>query len=51
MSDYKQPTYEQRCQIEILNKSGFSEQAVTEAIGGHQSSVARQLRHNNGERG
>ena len=28
MSSYKQLTYKQRCQIEALNKSGFSQQAI-----------------------
>lgn len=51
MSSYKQLTYEQRCQIEVLKKSGFSQQAIGDAIGASQSSISRELRRNIGERG
>lgn len=51
MSSYKQLTCVQRCQIEVLNKSGFSQQAIGEAIGASQSSISREPRRNTGERG
>jgi len=51
MSSYKQLTYAQRCQIEVLNRSGFSQQAIGNAVGVSQPSVSRELKRNIGERG
>lgn len=51
MSSYKQLTYEQRCQIEALNKSGFSQQAIGDSIGVTQPTISRELKRNTGERG
>jgi transposase, IS30 family len=46
MNPYKQLTYEQRCQIEVLKKSGISQQAIAALIGANQSSVSRELLRN-----
>lgn len=51
MRTYKQLTYEQRCQIEVLKKSGISQQAVAALPGINQSSVSRELSRNTGLRG
>ncbi len=51
MSDYKQLTYEQRCQIEALNKSGMTQQEIAEVVGVSQPTISRELRRNRGERG
>jgi IS30 family transposase len=51
MRTYKQLTYEQRCQIEALKKSGISQQAIAGIIGVSQSSVSRELSRNTGLRG
>jgi transposase, IS30 family len=51
MRTYKQLTYEQRCQIEALKKSGISQQAIATLIGVSQPSVSRELARNTGERG
>ncbi len=51
MSTYKQLTYEQRCQIEALKKSGMSQQAIATLIGVSQSTVSRELSRNTGLRG
>jgi transposase, IS30 family len=51
MRTYKQLTYEQRCQIEALKKSGISQQAIAKLIGVSQSSVSRELSRNTGLRG
>jgi IS30 family transposase len=51
MSSYKQLTYEQRCQIEALNKSGFSQQAIGDTVGVSQPTISRELKRNTGERG
>ena len=37
MRNYKQLTYEQRCQIEALKKSGLSQQEIAKNIGVSQS--------------
>ncbi|MES9867856.1 MAG: helix-turn-helix domain-containing protein [Candidatus Thiodiazotropha sp. LLP2] len=39
MSNYKQLTYEQRCQIEALKKSGLNQQAIAGATGVDQSTI------------
>jgi transposase, IS30 family len=51
MRTYKQLTYEQRCQIEALKKSGISQQAIAALITVSQSSVSRELSRNSGLRG
>jgi transposase, IS30 family len=51
MRTYKQLTYEQRCQIEALKKSGISQQAIATLIKVSQSSISRELSRNTGERG
>ena len=51
MSSYKQLTYEQRCQIEVLKRSGFSQEAIGQAVGTSQSAISRELSRNQGERG
>lgn len=51
MGTYKQLTYEQRCQIEALKKSGISQQAIATIICVSQSSVSRELSRNTGLRG
>lgn len=51
MSNYKQLTYEQRCQIEVLNKSRMTQQEIADAVGTSQSTVSRELKRNTGQRG
>jgi len=51
MSNYKQLTYEQRCQIEVLKKSGMSQQAIADTVGTSQSTISRELKRNTGQRG
>ena len=51
MSNYKQLTYEQRCQIEVLKKSGMTQQEIADAVETSQSTVSRELRRNRGRRG
>ncbi|MCU7921324.1 MAG: helix-turn-helix domain-containing protein [Candidatus Thiodiazotropha sp. (ex Dulcina madagascariensis)] len=51
MSDYKQLSYEQRCQIEVLKKSGMTQQEIADAVGTSQSSISRELKRNTGQRG
>lgn len=51
MKTYKQLTYEQRCQIEVLKKSGISQQAIADLIEVSQSCISRELARNTGLRG
>jgi IS30 family transposase len=51
MSTYKQLTYEQRCQIEALKRSGINQQGIAEVVGVCQSSISRELARNTGDRG
>ena len=51
MSNYKQLTYEQRCQIEALNKSGMTQQEIADMLGMSQPTISRELKRNRGERG
>jgi IS30 family transposase len=51
MRTYKQLTYEQRCQIEALNKSDLSQKAIAAIINVSQSCISRELSRNKGERG
>ena len=51
MSNYKQLTYEQRCQIEVLNKSGMTQQEIADAVETSQPTVSHELKRNTGQRG
>jgi len=51
MKQYQQLTYEQRCQIEVLKKSGMKQQAIGDAVGASQATISRELRRNTGQRG
>lgn len=51
MRQYKQLTYEQRCQIEVLIKSGFSQNKTAKTLGVSQSTISREIRRNKGLRG
>jgi len=48
---YQQLTYEQRCQIYTLMKTGFSQRYIASEIGVSQSTVSRELSRNSGDRG
>jgi IS30 family transposase len=48
---YQQLTYEQRCQIYTLKKTGFSQRRIASEIGVSQSTVSRELSRNSGDRG
>jgi len=50
MRTYKQLTYEQRCQLEVLKKSGMSQQSIAAVVGTDQSTISRELRRNRGQR-
>jgi IS30 family transposase len=45
---YRQLTQGQRCQLYALNNTGFSQQAIANAIGVDQSTVCRELERNTG---
>lgn len=51
MRCYQQLTYEQRCQISVLKKRGFSQREIAEAVGVSQSTVSRELSRNAGKKG
>ena len=51
MSNYKQLTYEQRCQIEVLKKSGMTQQEIADTVEISQSTISRELKRNRGQRG
>ena len=51
MQKYKQLTYEQRCQIYALNKSGKGQKDIAILIGVSQSTISRELKRNTGQRG
>jgi len=48
---YQQLTYEQRCQISALKKSGCSQREIADIIDVCQSTVSRELARNTGSRG
>jgi len=48
---YQQLTYDQRCQIYTLKKTGFSQRSISQQIGVSQSTVSRELSRNTGDRG
>ena len=51
MRHYQQLTYEQRCQIYVLKKRGYSQREIAKSIGVSQSNVNRELIRNTGARG
>jgi IS30 family transposase len=51
MRTYQQLTYEQRCQISALKKSGCRQRKIAETIETSQSTVSRELARNTGVRG
>ena len=51
MRTYQQLTYEQRCQISALMRSGCSQRTIAETIGTTQPTVSRELARNTGGRG
>ena len=51
MSNYKQLTYEQRCQIEALKKCGMTQQEIADAVDTSQSTTSGELKRNKGQRG
>ena len=51
MRTYKQLTYEQRCQIAVLNGTDMTQQEIADAVGTSQSTISRELRRNRSLRG
>jgi len=51
MNTYQQLTYEQRCQISVLNKSKSSQRQIADLVGVSQSTISREINRNTGERG
>jgi IS30 family transposase len=51
MNTYNQLTYEQRCQIYALMKTGNSQSKIGSAIGVSQSTISRELQRNIGLKG
>ena len=51
MNKYQQLTYEQRCQIEALKKSGFTQSQIGVMVDVSQSTISRELARNTGDRG
>ncbi|MEW7977032.1 MAG: helix-turn-helix domain-containing protein [Candidatus Sedimenticola endophacoides] len=51
MRTYKQLTYEQRCQIGVLNGTDMTQQEIADAVGTSQATVSRELRRNRSQRG
>lgn len=48
---YNQLTYEQRCQIYALKKSGFSQRQIAKNVEVNQSTISRELARNSGGKG
>ena len=48
---YQQLTYDQRCQISALKKSGMSQNRIAIIIGTSQSTISRELARTTGARG
>ena len=48
---YQQLTYEQRCQIFALKKSGLSQRCIAELVEVNQSTISRELARNSGGKG
>ena len=51
MKTFQQLTYEQRCQISVLNKSSHSQRKIALLVGVNQSTVSRELGRNTGNKG
>ena len=51
MSTYKQLTQEQRYQIYALKKAGHQQTEIANVLGVHKSTISRELRRNQGQRG
>jgi IS30 family transposase len=51
MKSYSQLTYEQRCQISVLKKTGNTQQEIADATGVSQSAISRELKRNTSQRG
>lgn len=51
MKTYKQLTYEQRCQIYALNKTGMSQNTIAKLLNVSQSTISREFSRNTGKRG
>jgi len=51
MSDYKQLTYELRCQIYALKKTDMTQQEMADAVGVSQATISRELKRNTGGNG
>ncbi len=51
MKTYKQLTYEQRCQIYALNKTGLSQNKIAKQLNVSQSTISRELYRNTSNRG
>ncbi|MYA88139.1 MAG: helix-turn-helix domain-containing protein, partial [Boseongicola sp. SB0662_bin_57] len=48
---YRHLTYEERCQIHALRKSGLSDAAIARQLGRDRTTVWREVRRNGGLRG
>ena len=48
---YRHLTYEERCQIEALKKSGISIGLIAEQLGRDRTTIYREIRRNSGKRG
>ena len=51
MWKYRRITYEDRCQIYALSKSGVSQESIAGVLGVSQSTVSREICRNRGQRG
>lgn len=51
MKTYNQLTYEQRCQIYALNKTGMSQNKIANQLSVSQSTISREMSRNIGKRG
>jgi IS30 family transposase len=50
MKTYNQLTYEQRCQIYALNKTGLNQNEISKQLSVSQSTISREFSHNTGQR-
>ena len=46
MRTYKQLTYEQRCQIAVLNGTDMTQREIADAVGTSQATISRELMRN-----
>jgi len=51
MQKFNQFSLEQKYQIEVLNKEGFSQTEIANRVGAHKSTIGRELKRNTGKRG